>query len=560
MHRAFAFILGGSYTNLFHSVHYQQTGPTPNVVNVDGNAGERGDGFIAYNSYCGSHVTSSRATCASCHVGGGQFPTRSLTEAQLVNLDCLLCHQDDYRRTAAPPYQHVNVLAPPPVTNASIRIARVNDSINVSWVQGQGILSEAHSVTGAFHLLPAAESPYNPEIGPERYYRLEFPAYYTIQVPTETETGFYYVPDESAMPISILEAARTVHLPTRASCLRCHATAGGRDGGKRGDMSSVTAHPPLSSDVHMSDSGAGLTCVDCHYAGGHRFVGRGLDLRPNDADTRLTCAKCHTARPHGDYSSTRASRDGHAAHVACQTCHIPRFARDLPTEMARDWQQPRFDPAACSGQGGWAPSHVLGTNMVPVYNWFDGTSKLYVLGQSLNADPDGSYGLARPNGSVNSTNAQLFPMKKHTSVQARHRDSGEMIPHSTFVYFTTASFENAIASGQAQTGLIGSYDLVPTYEYQTVNHGVVAASSALACANCHGVSSGYGGTGERVMWPVRDLGYALKGTINSVCSQCHGFKTPRNFRSTHEKHVRDSRFDCAWCHTFSRPERGLRQP
>jgi len=33
-------------------------------------------------------------------------------------------------------------------------------------------------------------------------------------------------------------------------------------------------------------------------------------------------------------------RDLHASRVACQSCHIPRFAKDVPTELARDWQSP----------------------------------------------------------------------------------------------------------------------------------------------------------------------------------------------------------------------------
>ncbi len=206
---------------------------------------------------------------------------------------------------------------------------------------------------------------------------------HTIQTVVEDATGFDFMPDTAKMSISVLEAAHTVHLPTRASCLRCHAGAGGSDGGKRGDISTVTANPPLVSDVHMSPQGGNLSCAACHSAGNHRVMGRGVDMRPSDSPAQLTCAQCHTDRPHGDYNARNgASRDVHAMRVACQACHIPRFAKDKSTEMERDWSHAEFSMAACRGQGGWLPSEVRATNVVPTYAWFDGTSLANTLDQS----------------------------------------------------------------------------------------------------------------------------------------------------------------------------------
>ena len=481
---------------VFGSVHYQQTGPTPNVTNVDGNAGERGDGAVGYNSYCGTHVTSTRATCAGCHVGNGRYPTRVMSTEQLNNIDCMMCHQQVYRRRAAPPYQTVEMPAP-----------------------GGGTR--------------------------------------TIQVPVEDETGFSYMPDAAAMPVSVLEAARTVHRTTRAACLRCHANAAGADGAKRGDLSSVSANPPRSSDVHLSPEGANLACARCHSAGHHRVMGRGLDLRPNDSPERLECSRCHGARPHGDYDALKSeSRDVHALRVACQTCHIPRFAKDKPTEMARDWREPEFSPGACSGQGGWAPSLALASNVVPSYQWFDGTSRVYVLGQVPVANREGEYALAAPNGSVRSPGAKIYPMKEHRSVAARHDATGQLIPHSTYAYFTTASFELAVAEGQRQSGLEGPYTIVPTHEFQTINHGVEPEENALRCSECHG-EAGFSG-GPARMDLQRDLGYELKGPPSVVCAQCHQARSSKGFRDNHAKHVADKRIDCSMCHAFSRPERGLR--
>ena len=90
----------------------------PNVTNVPSHftaAGERpakaaGD-LVAtgINTYCGTHENSPRFTCAGCHVGNGRFPmAQSLFEklvpdsteenTQLANIDCLMCHQEVYKR------------------------------------------------------------------------------------------------------------------------------------------------------------------------------------------------------------------------------------------------------------------------------------------------------------------------------------------------------------------------------------------------------------------------------------------------------------------------------
>jgi hypothetical protein len=540
------------------SVHYQQTGPTPNVPNIAGFAGERGFGDIGFNTYCGTHVSSSRATCAGCHVGNGQYPSPVMTTAQLHNIDCLMCHQDQYKRTPAGPFQTVGV------------------------VGADG--------------LPA-----------------------TINVPVEDQNGFFYQPDEANMSISIVQAAQTVHQTTRASCLRCHALASGSDGGKRGDISTVNVAPPSSSDIHMSPQGEDFTCAHCHSAGNHRVRGRGLDLRPNDVPERFSCETCHSDRPHGDYSRRDGTkRDTHATRVACQSCHIPTFAKDISTEMERIWGAPFFSAAACSGQGGWKPEEVRASNVVPTYKWFDGTSEVYVLGQIATQNPDGTYAFGNPLGGVDTSDAKIYPMKEHLSTSARlvsvvadingdtlvsnddyailanclngpaagttgcttsdlnadgHVDladyaimqecmgggcgvPGEFVPQSTFTYFTTGDFNQAVEAGMAYAGMHGAWEEVPVHTYQTINHGVEDEDNALACGACHASLSG---------GPVRmdlqgALGYELKGPQSVVCFQCHGSEESKPFKSIHDKHVKDEQFDCSWCHNFSRPDRALTMP
>ncbi len=84
----------------------------------------------------------------------------------------------------------------------------------------------------------------------------------TYWTPEKNAEGDYPMqPRFDLMPAgtTMVELAQNVHLPTRATCLRCHADAGGGDGVKRGDISSANINPSLTSDVHMSPQGANLS-------------------------------------------------------------------------------------------------------------------------------------------------------------------------------------------------------------------------------------------------------------------------------------------------------------
>jgi hypothetical protein len=83
-----------------------------------------------------------------------------------------------------------------------------------------------------------------------------------------------------------------------------------------------------------------------------------------------------------------------------------------------------------------------------------------------------------------------------------------------------------------------------------LNHQVGHSNAALDCNDCHG-------GGNLRMNLAEDHGFELSGPVNEVCTQCHGNEDMPSFQSVHTIHVEDEGFDCSWCHSFSRPERGL---
>jgi hypothetical protein len=92
------------------SAHYQWQGATPQVPNLGGQIAGKWGGI---NDFCGypninflfqltqlNGVTTVTG-CGACHVGRGLPPSPTVTQAQLDNIDCLMCHSDLYKRVGA---------------------------------------------------------------------------------------------------------------------------------------------------------------------------------------------------------------------------------------------------------------------------------------------------------------------------------------------------------------------------------------------------------------------------------------------------------------------------
>lgn len=76
------------------SVHYQWKGVSPAITNHTVTGGKNDS---AMNAYC-INTLGNWNGCSSCHVGLGAKPETTATTAQLENIDCLICHQENYKR------------------------------------------------------------------------------------------------------------------------------------------------------------------------------------------------------------------------------------------------------------------------------------------------------------------------------------------------------------------------------------------------------------------------------------------------------------------------------
>ncbi|TYO99077.1 octaheme c-type cytochrome (tetrathionate reductase family) [Geothermobacter ehrlichii] len=315
-------------------------------------------------------------------------------------------------------------------------------------------------------------------------------------------TGRYHKDGDNAgevrKGVDILEIARNVGKPSRYNCGACHFFGGGGDAVKHGDLDSSMEFPDRELDVHMSPDGLDFACQTCHVTENHQIPGANMATSP-DGKNGFECTSCHDSAPHEE---SRLNR--HTASVACQTCHIPAFAREMPTQMDWDWSTAGRDTV--SAEAGIKYRKTMGTltykkNVIPTYAWFNGKSGVYLRGSKI--DPDKPTRLTWPLGDINDKNAKIYPFKVHTGKQIYDTENKIFITAHVYGedgFWSTFDWDKAARIGMESTGLpySGKYGFAPTEMYWRIDHQVAPKEEALQCLDCHGDNG-------RLPW--KELGY-----------------------------------------------------
>ena len=466
-----------------NSLHGMMPTPAPSVVNTSGDSQK----LMEITTFCSyPNPDLAAAACLGCHPTLGKY--RNLTAS---DIDCLRCHNDAYKRMFPPD--------PDPANYTHV----------VDW---QGT---------AKTYVPADRD--------------------------DTTGEFYVVFNWDAMPgLTAPDLIKGVHRPTTSTCLSCHAKAGGGDWTKRGDLGLSTSNPSSAEDVHLAsvaNGGAGLSCSSCHTATSHEIPGRGIDLRPEEGGSVKACVDCHVDMDSGGghaAAGKRSEPDRHVARVACQACHIPAFGKGGATEISRNWLDPHWNQGLCNGQGAWVGFEDKQSNVVPDYVFFDGTSYVYALDQTLTrVDPiSGNDLMADANGGIHDALgvSKLVPIKRHWSnmaVMSSGLDIGKVIPFDVTWQFITGLSDEAAERGKEYAGYTGSHEWKHLEAEMAINHGVSPAADVADCSNCHERDFELETTNK-----LDTLGYHLKDTDKNgvidaadkakICSQCHnekGFKS-----------------------------------
>lgn len=292
-------------------------------------------------------------------------------------------------------------------------------------------------------------------------------------------------PDLTAM-------ARNVGRPTPRNCTGCHfADCGLAPSTLRGEKTQGSAD---LADVHLRAAGPAFTCQTCHLRGDSHTITR--QLSGNNGSE--SCASCHTATPHALELLNR-----HSVTVACQTCHIPAYAKDEPALIAWNWLMTgKTNTIFRAGTGAGLQLHDQNgfwsaSDIEPVYLWDDGADQIYTRGQKI--QPQELTVLQQPGEKSASSRlapfrvlygTQLYDSKYRYLISPLLEAEGEVL-------FPGSDWEAIARKGMEAMVLpfSGKYGFTTTATYRRINHGVAPAADALDCLDCHGATG-------RIRWDM----------------------------------------------------------
>ncbi len=392
------------------------------------------------NAFCGNLATN-EPRCTSCHAGYGWEETASFDFTDETRIDCLACHD--------------------------------TTGEYVKWPTEAGHpLYEPR--TQASRMVPYADA----------------------LIVEEPNGGLTHLPPD------LSRVAANVGRPTRENCGNCHFYGGGGDNVKHGDLSSALVDPSPHVDVHMSPNGANMVCVDCHMGNRHawpgsRYHGTISDTthqRPGMRNTDiLACNSCHTTTPHKALSLKGNKLNDHTDRVACQTCHIPAFAKTTPTKVFWDWSTAGQDIKPGKDEHGRPTynkkkgSFKWAKGARPEYRWYNGTVERHILGDRINTE--GVTELTRPVGAIGDASARIYPFKVHRGKQPADAVHNYLLaPKLWKGFWKHWDWDKAAREGMKAAGLeySGQYKFVETAMYWGLTHEVAPKEQSLSCAACHG--------------------------------------------------------------------------
>lgn len=320
-------------------------------------------------------------------------------------------------------------------------------------------------------------------------------------------------------------------VPPRATCVFCHASAGGDDNVKHGDIANDLKTPTRAHDVHMGTDGAAkFNCVACHQVKkdldgdtiSHGIGGMGF--HSVDEGVMKTCTDCHgsAASIHAG-TSVQTIVQTHTT-LACQVCHIPVIAKKTSTMTDWRWGQAGLatapascapaDPSVTPARATYSKQKgcfVWKNNVRPTLRYFDGkwNRMMINVNDRFTTGLPAVVDLASPTATYKTPGAMIYPFKKMTGNQPADKNTFTVLVPNLFGNATTdpdafwVSFDwaRALATGAAYTGqsYSGEFVFVDTVMLLKVDHEVAPKAMAYGqCDDCHG--------GSQVDWAA--LGWA----------------------------------------------------
>ncbi len=319
-----------------------------------------------------------------------------------------------------------------------------------------------------------------------------------------------------AVVVDLAKVAQSVGLPGRENCGQCHFYGGGADNVKHGDLSSALVAPTKAVDVHMAKDGLNFSCSNCHVSKEHHWAGSRYAIdahdkvgtgKPGERRDVATCESCHGKAPHQSTSLDGLKLNDHVDRVACQTCHIPEFAKGgVATKTKWDWStagrlidgKPYHEDNYVQGDGKKLHTYLstkgdfeYGENVKPFYAWFDGQMR-YTTGD-MKIDPRTIVEINSFKGSRNDPKSRIWPFKRMAGKQAYDKKYLNLVynqvygPDTDTALWTNFDYKKSIKAAMDYIGkpYSGEFDFVDTYMYWPITHMVAPKDKALSCQECH---------------------------------------------------------------------------
>jgi hypothetical protein len=476
------------------SAHFKWLGATPLLAGHEGDTAAVGKKNLI-NNFCVA-VASNETRCTQCHAGygdGAGAGTPGYDQTGLDRVDCLICHGD--------------------LSSGYIKAT-------ASWGA-----ADVAVVTGCSPACTATQYCVNEGAGP------------------------VCVEKSVKLPKVLKAAAQGVARPTRANCGWCHFNAGGGDNVKMGDMASSLKAPTMTVDVHMGSDGGNMTCVDCHVTSAHRIFGTGASVAVSEGRTQ--CTDCHGGVDDTAFAAVDLHTTAHLGKLACQTCHIPTFSRQLRTKMRWDWKLAGYkdckfpvtaaeellwgnldtnddgiaDALTCAAVSASPSATWTGADGKHYeYDWRKGVFRkeddvspvyVYTDAKMMHLTVTDAFAQAgtpadpviinAPTATSATAGAKIAPFKEMAGTQPGMADGSFLIVPYLYPMNETASslqpkWNTLLTVGARKGGQIGAADTldtaawswVETRMYMSINHEVAPKASALgsnsSCGTCHGAS------------------------------------------------------------------------
>lgn len=299
------------------------------------------------------------------------------------------------------------------------------------------------------------------------------------------------------MTLDFNKIAQSVGKPKRTNCGVCHFYGGGGNNVKHGDLEMSQFEPTKEIDIHMASDGVNLQCVDCHTTEQHNIAGKVYSLSSMNHN-RNNCEQCHSATPHEDNILNE-----HTLKVACQTCHIPTYAKGNATKMYWDWStagklkngEPYVEEDSMGNHAYMSikGSFVWEKNVTPDYIWFNGTASHYLEGDKIQ-DTTKPLVLNRLHGSYGDDESKIVPVKIHIAKQPYDPINKILIQPKLFAdekgegaFWKDFDWQTAAEVGMKEANLpfSGKISFLKTEMYWPVNHMVASTENTLQCNSCH---------------------------------------------------------------------------